>query len=86
MTLIRLLIILLLVWVAYSVYKRYLQNKQDKQEKQEKQEKRPLSKDNAPQKVIKCDKCATHIPEHEAIRHKGRYYCSEEHKRLDSNN
>jgi len=77
MLLIRILIIALLVWIAYSLLRRYLKNKQFK---------RPSFKKFMPQKILKCEICATHVPEQEAIVFKGRYYCSEEHKRLDIKN
>jgi len=72
----RLLTILLIAWLVYALYKRYIKNKSLK---------RPTNKRKNTEKVVKCEHCATHIPEHEAIVDKGRYYCSEEHKRLSNN-
>ncbi len=74
---IRFLIIVLIVWLAYWLIKRYIKNKQFK---------RPSIKKKSSQKILKCEICATHVPEPEAIVFKGRYYCSEEHKRLDLKN
>ena len=69
----RLLTILLIIWLVYALYKRYSNNKSNT---------RPTKKGKNPEKIVKCEYCATHIPEHEAIADKGRYYCSEEHKRI----
>lgn len=71
----RLLTILLIAWLCYALYKRYIKNKSSK---------RPMKKGKNPEKVVKCEHCAMHIPEHEAILDKGRYYCSEEHKRISN--
>ncbi len=71
----RLLTILLIAWLVYALYKRYIKKKSKNLQPR---------KNRKPEKIVKCEHCATHIPEHEAIVDKGRYYCSEEHKRISN--
>ena len=73
----RIIILVAVAWLAYALIKRYIKNKQIE---------RSAPKDKRSEKIIKCEKCSVHVPEHEAIRYQGRYYCSEEHKRLDIDN
>jgi len=71
----RLLTILLVAWLVYALYKRYLKARSQNQS---------AKKIKNSEKVVKCEHCKTHVPEHEAIIDKGRYYCSEEHKRISN--
>ncbi len=34
--------------------------------------------------IVVCAHCRLRIPESESIRHEGRHYCCDEHRRLDS--
>lgn len=72
----RLLTILLIAWLVYALYKRYVKARSQNL---------TSKKSKNPEKIVKCEHCATHIPEHEAIIDKERYYCSEEHKRISNN-
>ena len=41
------------------------------------------SRVEAPTKMIRCDRCGLHVPEHDAVRGQdGHVFCSEEHRRL----
>lgn len=43
-----------------------------------KQQRKVASKD-----MVRCALCGLHVPEHEAVEHKGRRYCSQEHALSD---
>jgi uncharacterized protein len=36
-----------------------------------------------PETMVSCDYCGLHVPQKESIVEQGRYYCGEEHRRLD---
>jgi uncharacterized protein len=42
-------------------------------------ERKPLGAE----KMVRCDHCGLHVPEHEAILDQGRRYCSPEHQQQD---
>ena len=68
----KLLTLLILAGLGYMLYKRI------------KAIPRKTRPDN-PQvdKVVRCAYCDLHVPQQEAIELNNRYYCSEEHRRLD---
>lgn len=39
-----------------------------------------------PESMVSCARCGLHVPASESLPAGGRYYCCEEHRRLDSNN
>ena len=69
----KLLTVLILVWLGYLLYKRLIA---------------PTGKNKKPrnktiENTVRCAHCQLHIPEHEALFHDGRYYCSQQHLELD---
>jgi uncharacterized protein len=71
----RLLTILIIIGLGYYFYKRFIAGT--------KKPKPPAEK--SVEKAVRCTYCQLHIPEHEAISHHGRYYCSQQHLELDRN-
>lgn len=72
MNLFRLLIIAAIVWLVIRIFKNW-------------QEKNLIAKKNADKNstiknIVKCSKCDVHLPEQEAIKKNGKFYCCEEHK------
>lgn len=72
----RLLLIVLLAGLAYLVYQRYIRKLIDRH-KDPQHDKKKINK------TVRCQHCQLHLPEHEAIQHHGRYYCSQEHLEKD---
>ncbi len=73
MPLFRLLALTLLIWVAYLVLKRFLRKVRQPTAK--------LPLKNRVTRVLRCQRCGVHIPEHEAIHKDGKVYCCERHSR-----
>ena len=69
----RLLIIVIIIWLGYLLYKRIIASSAQK-----KKPRHPSIKN-----TVRCAHCQLHIPEHEALFHNGRYYCSQQHLELD---
>ena len=73
----RLLTILLIAWLLYALYKRFIKNKFQAGKNEQNRGPKEI------EKIVKCEKCSIHIPIEEAIKHKGRYYCSKAHLQAD---
>lgn len=71
MNLFRVLIIVGIVWIAYRIY----QNWKSKNARIAKQQNNSGIKN-----MVQCVKCGVHIPEQEAIKSLGKFFCCEEHK------
>jgi uncharacterized protein len=39
--------------------------------------------DASPERMVTCERCGVHLPESDSVRDGGKYFCSEEHRRLD---
>lgn len=44
--------------------------------------KTPTNNNEQTTAMVRCEHCGLHIPQHEAIRHKNKFYCSDEHRKL----
>ena len=71
----RLVILLVIVWLVYSITRRWIASLEQK--KQQKQQ-RPLRIST----MVSCAHCGLHVPQDEAVQAGGKYYCSDEHKKL----
>jgi len=72
MNLIRLLVIVAIVWLAYRIF----QNWKVKNE----QAARKIKKDAPIKNMVQCAKCGVHLPEQEALKDSGNFFCCDEHK------
>ena len=72
MNLLRLLIIVGIVWISYRIYKNW----KSKNEMISRQNKKNTGIKN----MVQCVKCGVHLPEQEAIKASGKFFCCEEHK------
>lgn len=70
----RLLIIALAVWLAVQLLRRALRPRAPDGQR------RPRE---AVPRMLPCAYCGVHVPESEAVRHDGRFYCSSEHVALE---
>jgi uncharacterized protein len=73
MGLIRFLLYVFLIWLAIHYVKRWLNAPSAKKPPKAKQV----------ESFVACHKCGLHIPQQEAIKSEGRYYCSESHRDAD---
>ena len=64
----RIILILFGVWLVLQIIKRALASRQVNSSRQP-----------SIANMVACAQCGVHLPESEAIRENGRYYCSEEH-------
>jgi len=69
MNLIRFIVIALIVYLVIQIFKRWAANKKSVSNSHLEKEK----------KMVKCKVCQLHIPESEALRKDGDYFCSQEH-------
>jgi uncharacterized protein len=67
----KILLIALIAFAAYLLFKKYKKN---------------LEGDAKPPKavedMVRCAQCGVHLPKQESIESEGRFYCSDEHRRL----
>ena len=72
MSLIRLIVVGLIIYLLIQIVKRWSANKTAHTSK------------NKPEldQMVRCDICQLHVPEDEALKKDGKFYCSQEH--LDS--
>lgn len=70
----RLLAIIFVIWLIVHFVKRLL-NARHKLPDREK----PGKID----RMVRCEKCGLHVPEHEAIQQQGRYFCCKAHQDSD---
>jgi len=73
MNLIRLIIIALAIWIAFRIWQNY----------RAKPKKMPPKSKVIPE-MVACTVCNMHIPDNEALRKNGKFYCSQQH--LDGDN
>ncbi|GMT40926.1 MAG: hypothetical protein IEMM0001_1661 [bacterium] len=64
---IKLVILFIIVWVGLRIY-HTIQNKKPE----------PLMKRKT-RDMVSCTKCGIHIPVDEAVKDKGKYFCSQDH-------
>jgi uncharacterized protein len=74
MGLIRLLLLAFLAWLIWWLLRPLLRG-----------ESKPMkqNKSQSVENMVRCAHCGLNLPVQEAIREGERYYCSEEHRRLD---
>ena len=72
----RLLFILVLLVVGYLLLKSW-QRKLDETKKSN--ENKGFGRLLKKKRIIKCEHCELHVPEAEAVKHGGKYFCSLEH-------
>lgn len=79
----RILFILVLLVVGYLLLKSWQRN-QTAQKKANKNNGlgRLLKKKSM---MVRCEQCSLHVPEPEAVKHGGKYFCSLEHAQLAEN-
>lgn len=73
MGLIRLLVILIIAWLVYSMTRRWLASLEQKKQQQDA---------SRIETMVSCAHCGLHIPQKEALQAQGKYFCSEEHRKL----
>lgn len=71
----RLITIAAVIWLVWFIFTRF-----QRQLIEKKQSAKNARKETVVSPVKKCDVCGVYVPEHEALLHNGRYYCSEAHK------
>ena len=64
---IKLVILFIIVWAGLRIY-HMIQNK-NPEHRMEK-----ITRD-----MVRCEKCGVHVPVDEAVKDKGKYYCSQDH-------
>lgn len=72
----RTLVLIIAVALVVIIVKRWLT--------QASGQRSPRPRPERPQRMVRCQHCGLHVPEGEAIADGGRFYCSEEHRRLHS--
>jgi uncharacterized protein len=72
MGLVRLLAIIFVIWLVVYIARRFLQNRAT-----EKKHSQTRQIGN----MVRCETCGLHIPDTEAIKANGHYYCCEEHRK-----
>ncbi|HLW05179.1 MAG TPA: PP0621 family protein [Azoarcus sp.] len=70
----RVLLILILLVIVYWWARRAL----DERRRRNKPMRRPVKGE----RMLACAHCGLHVPESEALKAEGRFYCSEQHRRL----
>ncbi|ASK35065.1 PP0621 family protein [Alloalcanivorax mobilis] len=75
MGLIRLLVFAALIYLIWRLAKRLLPARHG-------DARRPAEPDKATaQRMLKCQQCGVHVPEHEAFQHNGLSFCCQSHQR-----
>ncbi len=66
----RLILLAIAIWLAITFIRQLLQSG------------KPPARQHRPgeQNMVRCAQCGVHVPETEAVRDDGRYYCSERHR------
>ncbi|MGL1834224.1 PP0621 family protein [Rhodocyclaceae bacterium SMB388] len=70
-------LVLILVWWA----RRALQKPRD-QRRRRRHDATGGSGEETPERMLSCAHCGLHVPESEGVREDGRFFCSEDHRRL----
>lgn len=74
MGLFRLLAIVFVIWLIVHFAKRLLSSRDKLPDRQ---------KTDKISRMVRCEKCGLHVPEHEAIQHQGHYFCCKAHQDSD---
>ena len=70
----RLLLLLLLGFLVYLLIRGFRRSVgRDK----------PLTPVAGPEDMVRCSQCGVHLPKGESFTSQGKFYCSDEHRRLD---
>lgn len=69
MSLIRLIVIALIIYLLIQIFKRWSANKNNL----------PSTQEDNSTKMVQCKTCQLHIPENEAFKKDGEFYCSQAH-------
>lgn len=69
MSLIRLIVIALIIYLLIQIFKRWAANKNSQS---------PIDQEKS-EKMVQCEVCQLHIPENEALKLNGKFYCSQAH-------
>lgn len=72
---IRLIIFVVLLWAGLKLYRMYREWKLDREELSRRQH-QPLDSD----RMVRCAYCQVHLPEGEALRHGGQWFCDSSHR------
>jgi len=67
----KIILFLVLAFVAYMVVKGALRRRRP-----------PTAGDRPPERMVACGHCGVNLPTSEALEEDGRFYCSDEHRRL----
>lgn len=67
---------LILGLVCYLLYKKVNSGNASPRSRQARQ------RSNDPERIIACAHCGVHLPESEGVHAGGRFFCSDEHRRL----
>jgi uncharacterized protein len=70
-------LVLILVWWA----RRALQKPRD-QRRRSRHDASAGTDENTPERMLSCAHCGLHVPESEGVQEEGRFFCSEDHRRL----
>jgi uncharacterized protein len=63
----KLIILIALAWLGFRIYKEIQKHKSQ------------VTPKIKTQNMVSCNSCGMHIPEMEALKHDGKYFCSKEH-------
>lgn len=69
MSLIRLIVIALIIYLLVQIIKRWAANKKSQTSARQKKS----------TKMVQCETCQLHVPEDEALKLDGKFYCSQAH-------
>lgn len=69
----KIILFLVLAFVAYVVVKGAMRRRRP-----------PTPGDRPPERMVACRHCGVNLPRSEALEENGRFYCSDEHRRLGS--
>jgi len=75
--LLRVIVLALLIWLVIRLYQRFKALARERSTKSS-QPGRPI------ENMVRCEQCGTHIPEKDALKRDGHYYCSRAHLPHDS--
>jgi len=67
----KIILFLVLAFVAYMVVKGAVRRRRP-----------PTAGDRPPERMVACRHCGVNLPTSEALEEDGRFYCSDEHRRL----
>jgi uncharacterized protein len=69
---IKLIVLAIGVWIVYRILKGYSRSVGQE---------RPTQVDSV-EDMVRCTRCGVHLPRSESILSQGKFYCSEEHRKL----